>query len=517
MIFPGRKVALLTQARFGLVLSLVAAALLRFWALPQGIPFGVQVDEPEVLLRAVRMMKTGDFNPHFFDYPTLYMYLQALVAVGRFLFGAMRGEWAGLAQAPPEAFYLWARAVTATLGTATVWVIYHTGLRWGRRVALLSAVMFAVMPLHVRESHFVLTDVPVTFFVMVTLLLSLRAHERSTLTAFAFAGAAAGLAGATKYTGVLALFLPLLTCALTPAIRPSRVAAAVIVVISMVGAFLVAAPYSLLDLPTFLNQFARLSGEYRAALGAPEPIWIIYLKHLRNAYGYPGSAIVVAGLAVGAWKTATGPDRFKWALLTLFPVLYFRFISNQHIFYGRYLLPLLPFLSLLGAAAVVAIVDVMRHARLPQAAKNVATVLLALIAIAPPSYTSIGFNANAAKVWTTEQAYDWILREIPPGSRVTMESRQILLPASYKATYLAQLRLHPFEHYVADGVDYLIASSQCYGPYLDPQNGGPGRFPIEYAEYMHIFNQTQELARFTPSDEHPGPEVRILKIVRASP
>jgi hypothetical protein len=34
---------------------------------------------------------------------------------------------------------------------------------------------------------------------------------------------------------------------------------------------------------------------------------------------------------------------------------------------------------------------------------------------------------------------------------------------------------------------------------------------------MHIFNQTQELARFTPSDEHPGPEVRILKIVRASP
>ena len=98
-----------------------------------------------------------------------------------------------------------------------------------------------------------------------------------------------------------------------------------------------------------------------------------------------------------------------------------------------------------------------------------------------------------------------------------MESRQILLPVNYQATYLAQLRVHPFEQYVADGVEYLIASSQCYGPYLDPQNGGPGRFPVEYGDYMRIFSQTQELVRFTPSDEHPGPEVRILKIVRTAP
>ena len=82
MIFRGREDALFHQARFGLVLSLVAAALLRFWALPQGIPFGVQVDEPEVLLRAVRMMKTGDLNPHFspVDGPTAARALSALEA-----------------------------------------------------------------------------------------------------------------------------------------------------------------------------------------------------------------------------------------------------------------------------------------------------------------------------------------------------------------------------------------------------------------------------------------------------
>ena len=129
------------------------------------------------------------------------MYLQALVAVFRFLFGAMQGLWSGLAQAPTAEFYVWGRAVTAILGTATVWIVYRAAMRWGARTALLAAVMIAVMPLHVRESHYVLTDVPVTFFVMLTFLLSLRAHERSTAWSFALAGAAAGLAGATKYNG----------------------------------------------------------------------------------------------------------------------------------------------------------------------------------------------------------------------------------------------------------------------------------------------------------------------------
>lgn len=505
------------RERLGLVLALLAAALLRFWALPHGVPFSVQVDEPEVMLRAVRMMKTGDLNPHFFDYPTFYMYLQAAVATARFLAGAMRGEWASLAQAPPEAFYVWGRAVTALMGTATVWILYRAGMRWDRRTALLAAVMFAVMPLHVRESHFVLTDVPVTFFVMLAFLLSLRAQEQPTAAAFAFAGMAAGLAAGTKYNGAVAVLVPLLCCAMTPAVRPSRAVAILWTIAGMLGAFLVVAPYTLIDLPVFLNQFARLSAEYRTVSPGQDPVWLTYLKHLRNALGWPGSAIVIAGLALGGYRAIAGPARVKWILAILFPIVYFRFISNQNLVFGRYLLPLLPFLSLLGATAIVATVRGMAGTRLSRPARNAIIIALTFLAIAPPAYTSIAFDANAARVWTTAQAYEWILREIPRGTRVTMESRQILLPDAYKATYLAQLRLHPLDRYVEDGVDYLVASSQCYGPYFDAANGGPQKYPQEYADYLEIFNRTEEVARFTPSAEHPGPEVRILKLRKVTP
>ena len=506
-----RESADLNPSRLGPVLAVLAAGMLRFWALPQGIPFSPGVDEPEVMERAVRMMKTGDFNPHFFDYPSLYMYVQAVVAVFRFAVGAMQGMWSGLAQAPTEEFYVWGRAVTATLGTATVWIVYRAGMRWGGRTALLAAVMIAVMPLHVRESHYVLTDVPATFLVMLTLLLSLRAHERSTAWSFALAGAAAGLAGATKYNGVLAVLMPLLACLMSPAARPSRPMAMLWIVIAMLAAFFLAAPYTFLDLPNFLNQFARLSSEFRGGAVSPEPVWQIYLKHLRNALYTPGSVVVICGLALGFWRIVAGPERLKWALVTIFPLVYFRFISNQNIYYGRYLLPLVPFLSILAAAAVVWCIGWMRQIELRRPVRNVVTVALTLAAIAPPAYSAISYDANAAKVWTTEQAYHWIRQQLPPGTSIRLEgSLAIKLPATYRTSYVTQLRRDGVEFYKTTDIQYLVASSQCYGLYF--QN--PAQYPLEYAEYQQIFAQTEEVARFKETDEHPGSELIILKVKR---
>jgi 4-amino-4-deoxy-L-arabinose transferase-like glycosyltransferase len=494
----------------GLALALIAAAMLRFWALPAGVPFAVQIDEPEVMERAIRMMRTGDFGPHFFDYPALYMYVQAVTGVARFLFGAMRGEWASLAQASTEHFYIWGRAVTATLGTATVWLVYRAGMRWGERTALLAAVMLAVMPLHVRESHFTLTDVPTTFLVVLTLLLSLRAHERATLGAFLLAAGAAGLAGATKYNGGIAVVLPLMACAMTPALGRRRIAAMAWIAVAMVATFLLAAPYTLIDLPTFLNQFARLSSEYRARGIAGEPVWMVYLKHLRIALQTPGSLLVLAGLGLGLYRVLFGPMRLKWVLATVFPLVYFRFISNQNIIYARYLLPLVPFLSLLAAAAVVWTVDRLRRWQVPTPVRNGVTVLLTVITIAPPAYTSIRFDANTAKVWTTQQAYEWVRQELPEGTVVWTETRAFLLPPTIKAQYVKELRLVGVTDFRATDVQYLVTSSQNSGVYYSDCR----QFRNECADYEKVFAQTEEVARFTPSSDHPGPEIRILKVKR---
>lgn len=492
-----------------LVLALIAAALLRFWALPQGIPFGLGVDEPEVMNRSVRMIKTGDFNPHFFDYPGFYLYLQAVVVALRFVWGAVLAQWSSLAQASTDNFYLWGRAVTAMLGTATVWLVYEAGRRWDHRTATLAAALLAVMPLHVRESHYVLTDVPTTFFVAQTFVLSLRAHEGRTAWSFAIAGMMAGLAGATKYTGILALVMPLLSCVLSERRKPSRAASALLVLAGCAGAFLVAAPYTLLDLPTFLNQFARLASEYRTPTPGVGPAWIVYLKHLRIALDWPGSILVITGLGVTLLRAARGPHRAAASIAVAFPLLYFYFVSHQYIIFARYLLPIVPFLCLFSASAVAALVDRVSRERIRPAFRLALAAGLVFVAMVPPAYTSFRYDADAARVWTAELAYNWIRQNIPAGSVMTTESGTLFLPADYRVQRVTQLRTHTVADYTADGVQYLVSSSQCYGPYLER----PGVFPVEYGDYARLFQQTRELARFTPSRDHPGPELRVLKVV----
>ena len=40
----------------------------------------------------------------------------------------------------------------------------------------------------------------------------------------------------------------------------------------------------------------------------------------------------------------------------------------------------------------------------------------------------------------------------------------------------------------------------------------PHNFPAEYDAYMKLFTLSQELVRFTPDKDHPGPEIRILRL-----
>ena len=163
------------------------------------------------------MMRSGSLNPHFFDYPSLYMYVQAgrrLPAVPVRRHDRRCGHRSHRRE--PEDFYVWGRAVTALFGTATVWIVYRIGMRWGTRAGAArggtdggDAAARARVALRAdRRAAHVLRRCRHA---------ALAARARGgTTSAFAWAGAAAGLAAATKYNGALALIMPLLACAMTP-------------------------------------------------------------------------------------------------------------------------------------------------------------------------------------------------------------------------------------------------------------------------------------------------------------
>ena len=92
---------------------------------------------------------------------------------------------------------------------------------------------------------------------------------------------------------------------------------------------------------------------------------------------------------------------------------------------------------------------------------------------------------------------------------MAIESRALLLPATYRSRNVLQLRQMDYGDWRDQKVDYLVASGEDYNHYFR----SPEKYPREYAEYMRIFEQSRELVRFTPSTATPGPELRIFKVI----
>src|SRR6478609_5783142 len=117
----------------------------RFWSLTFGFPQLTRPDEEAIVTVAARVLR-GDFNPGFFDYPTLFMYLVALV----------EKAWIGGAAAPDDLRpFLIARALSATLGTLSVPLLFVVARRlFSLRIAVMASALLAVAFLHVRDSHF---------------------------------------------------------------------------------------------------------------------------------------------------------------------------------------------------------------------------------------------------------------------------------------------------------------------------------------------------------------------------
>jgi 4-amino-4-deoxy-L-arabinose transferase-like glycosyltransferase len=490
-----------------LVAAIVAlAAALRFGHLGAGIPYAVGVDEPEIMERAVRMMKTGDFNPHFFDWPTLTIYLQFLVSCAVFLLGSMQAHWNHLDQVGAADMFLAGRALSAVIGSATVWVTYLIGRRWGSAEGVIAAALMAVIPYHVRESHYVLADVPTAFLTSLTCLLALRGHERPTTWAFAAAGLSAGLAASSKYNGSIALLFPLLAAWLTEGPFFARVQRTLVISGAAMGGFLAGTPYAWLDLPKFLNDYARLAAIF-ARERTGEPGWSIYLKHLRGALGWPALVMTFAGMALTVVRAVSGPGRVRWVLLLVFSLVYFRVMAGSYQIYGRYILPLLPMASLMAAIATVAAVGLVRRGRWPGWSIRLSGAAAVLALLAVPAWTSAVFVRDLGRPGTVDLAYRWIDANVPAGSKVVLERRVLLLPApKYETVNLPSLLTRSYDDFVKDGFDYMVASS-FEEPFAAPQDHREA-----YLAYRELFSRAQMVASFDRSGEVTGPALAVYKL-----
>ena len=501
----------LKQATLLLIVAVAVGFALRLWHIGSGVPFAVGIDEPAIMSTVLRILKSGDYNPHFFEYPTAVVYFHLGVAVVRFLTGAMRHAWYAVEQVGMGDFYLWSRIATATLGSATIVLLHQVGMRWGARHAVFAAGLFAVMPLSVREAHFALTDTPLVFAVTLTLLLSLRATEKPGVGRFILAGAAAGLCAGVKYNGLYAVVLPIIAALMAPAgERTNRVRDLLTVIAACVAAFFLTTPYALIDLVGFLNGFGTQTRAFVPLQPGGDWTTLVYLQHLVANFGWPAFILALAGLAMTAVRMFRGPGHARFVLTFVFPLLFFKLITGWSFLFARYALPIVPFMCLWAAIATISGVSFLRRFDIPRIARRLLIIGLTVAALLPPAWRSVRWIIEFGKPTTQALAYDWITHNIRYQSKVVSEAKGLDLPAErYKFSYVRSAAGQDPAKLEADGVEWLILSSDAWGTPAAAGMTAPAAPP---ENYNAVLSAGREMKRFSPSGDNPGPIIVIRKL-----
>ena len=505
----------------GLIALLGGTAYLRFAAIDWGAPFVYHPDEHFVLQPALDVARTGDLNPHWFEYPSMLIYLEAALVelVSSFTGAPLEsnylvngiGPWDALPEQWP--FVLAGRLLVATSAVISVLLLARVGERlYGRATGLLAGAFLMAAALHHQSSHYLTTDVPATMFLVGSMAATLARRRRWTL-----AGFLSGLAAGTKYTAGLALLVPLLAALDVMDEQGPRGARLLqlldrlirIGLAALIG-FLVSTPYALLDLAAFLDGLEAQRRNYFAWQGQQgNLLW--YLKHLYTVdLGRALALLAAFGMAAGLISVAAAGVRRRGGIgvalaFLLPPLLYVPWLASYPSRAERNLVIVLPFFCLAAAAGLRRVAAWLRPPLL--ASLFLAGVGGAALAYSLPALLAI--NAKLQRPDTRTVALDWVRANLPRGAKIAREEYTPQLQrGEYDVTYLFSLAREPYSQYVAGRVQYLIASSNVYGRAVDPPyvGGETGR------EFYRVLFGLPLLQEFPSGPLSNGPTIRIYRV-----
>lgn len=521
----------------------IFAFTLRVQGISGSLPYVGHPDEPKIIDSAIHIVKTGDLNPHLYIWPSLYVYLQALLLKLHVLYGTWRGYYAGPQSLPDvthiftqdTGVYLWARLLAAFIGAVTIPVLYTVGkamFNGSRRVGVAAALMLAVSPLHVQYSQFALTDAPLGLVGLLVLWASYRLSRTDSgggavlrdplFWAAALSGLLVGVATGTKYNGLylglVAAIAWVMSWRRNRFNKPHRnrllASLAAIPLFAALG-FLLSEPYALLDWPAFSQ---GLAFQVRAYLPADnlDQVAASIQRHITDLAESDMYFFMPAFLGAFA-VLANPPVRNRAWLLLIFPIFYLLAMSRFSLTYVRNLIVTLPFLALLSGYVIdlvaMQLTSLVRgyrsqvHSRRVWGAVRWIMIAAALgLVIWEPLRVSRNYSASMADPDSRNLAWTWMQSQMQAGARFAAELHpyqvqdwpDVLAYDVENPGDLRPLTTRPPQWYAQRGYGYVVLNSN----FKDKQRD-PGIWPA--------YQQLRVVKRFLGDKEGgKGPTITVL-------
>ena len=447
-----------------LVAILAGAAALRSIGIQYGLPFGnlLNPDEQSIVPRAWKLVHGGGGDPHWFDYPTLLMYVNAP-------FQAWQHE--------PS--YLTARIVGVVIALAGIAASWWLGRRaFGTSAGAVAAALTAVCTVHVAYSRVAVTDVPLTLGVAVALALMVSGRLE-------LAGIAVGLAAGFKYPGVF-LLVPLVVAGWKQWTRLAASAALA------AAAFFASSPFILVHRHQAWHEAFRVQRLARDGWLGFEHDHFAAFAFVDRLWEGLGPALIVCAIGlVIALVRRTKTD----LILALFVLVYFADLLTLQAHFDRYVLPLVPALGALAGRM-----------------RSLAPVTLLLLVV--PLTWSIRDTKELTKTDTRVVAAGWVERHLAPGTQIAADPST----PSFAGLRILSLSLpgpkRPFDEnrnlrrLRRLGVKDVVIS----GAVTDRVLAARSTYPRESRFYDQLRTHARRIYHLEPGGELAGPWVSVFRL-----
>lgn len=508
-----------------MLLLLTAAFLFRLQGIWFGYPLSVHPDEPLIVNAALHMVRTGNLNPHFFEYPTLFIYLQALLYAAITFLERLFSPFPTSAM-PEIEFYVCGRVLNVVLSTATIYATYEIGRRVINAWAGLAAACFiSASNLHVANSFTITVDSSVALWSSLSALMAVMIYTGGEKRWYYVAsGIFAGFAVASKYTAFPAV-LPMIIAHLYQA-RQDRHWINMNIVIGLFAApcaFLLTTPYALLDSKSFIKAIMLQGHHYGTGHPGAESLtnssYALYFNYLFTK----GFGIVPGILAVTGMSFLLAEDRWKALMLLGFPLFFFLFVGAYKVFFSRNIVATIPFLSLFSGLSIYVIADWCRRRLLPSAGhvwRSAVIFAVGLVLVFISTYSQVVYAHQTIQEMTLPDTrwvgLLWIQENLPPGAHI---GREHYTPPVEKYTdkySVSDMGYFPFakKKEIIEKIrtfDFMVVSSGDYGRFVDH----PDIYPSQAQAYENFFAGNELVKEFVPDGKTlGGPTIRIYRIKR---
>jgi len=497
------------KTHYLLIIIIAIGFILRFIGIGYGLPQPYHPDEKQVISNASRII-AGDLNPHFFVWPTLYMYLIAifykfsywLLWLLQYFFGfihpfkklylLIHSNIITLSY-----YYLISRSISIIFGTITIPVTYLIGKELSSKKAGLIAALFIALAYYpVLYSHLGIISTTMVCLTLLSFYFAMKIYQTGRFKYYVEASIIGGLAIAAKYNAaiiIIPIFLAHLFLFLKNGYTFNRkfyLRAMLIFLFVLIG-FFIGCPYSLLNFEKFTKDISWVAESQKGLQhtsiyfkGIQLSSWAMNFKFLWEGMGPFLLILSLAGIILSLFKR-----KYPYLLLLSFPLCYFLIASQSKTPVPRYTLIIYPFLFLMGSIFIL-FLNKYFHS-FPKA--FLIGIIITVLSI--PLFNDIKLDYTLCQKDTRQLALEWIRENIPQGSKVAYEffGPDLSILEGIVAYSEFSLGDNTFKHYQDRKFDYFVTNSLTRNIYF---KAGERYYPKYIKFYLLLNNKCKLIKKF---------------------